>query len=63
MHPKKDEISATILGILLAMLAVFSVVFVARFIFGGPEDSWICSHGQWVMHGRSAISKPVTACP
>jgi len=62
MSNQQDRINATIIGISLAVIAVFAVVFVARFVFGGPEDDWICVRGQWVMHGKPAVPKPTTAC-
>lgn len=37
-------------------------LFVARFLFGGSEDSWICSGGQWVKHGKPSAPMPQTGC-
>jgi len=47
--------SAIILLLLLFVLAV-------RFIFGGPEDSWICSNGSWIKHGNPLSTMPQEIC-
>jgi hypothetical protein len=39
-----------------------SGLFVARFLFGGDEDTWICSNNQWVRHGHPTGSKPLSGC-
>jgi len=48
------------------MLGIFFIILfgiiAARFIFGGPEDTWICEKGQWIMHGKPSVQKPVTPC-
>jgi hypothetical protein len=62
MSKTSDRTYATILGIALAVIVVFSVLAIARFVFGGPEDDWICSQGQWVRHGNPVASMPVTPC-
>jgi hypothetical protein len=59
---KKDKVLATVIGISLAVIAVFSCVVAARFLFGGPEDDWICANGQWIMHGKPSAPKPTTPC-
>jgi hypothetical protein len=33
-----------------------------RFLFGGDEDSWICSGGQWVKHGNPRSPIPQSPC-
>jgi len=35
---------------------------VVRFIFGGPEDSWICVNDQWVKHGNPRNPAPQSGC-
>ncbi|MFH0892590.1 MAG: GerMN domain-containing protein [Candidatus Falkowbacteria bacterium] len=44
--------------ILIAMAVLGAAVFLARV----PEDSWICSDGQWVKHGQPDGEKPMTPC-
>lgn len=53
---------ATVIGISIAVIAVFATILAVRFIFGGPEDTWICSKGEWVMHGKPFAPKPTTPC-
>lgn len=62
MATKTDKITATVIGISIAVIAVFVTIIAARFIFGGPEDTWICSYGEWVMHGKPVAPKPTTPC-
>lgn len=62
MSIKKDKRTRTIIGICVVVIAVFAIIAAARFIFGGPEDSWICANGQWVMHGAPSAEKPTTPC-
>jgi len=40
---------------ILAMLAV-------RFIFSGPEDTWLCENGQWTKHGQPTAAMPTSGC-
>lgn len=35
-------------------------LFGARLLSG--EDSWICSNGEWVEHGKPKAPKPITRC-
>ncbi len=37
-------------------------LFVARFLFGGDEDTWICTNNQWVKHGNPTAPKPLNGC-
>ena len=62
MSKTADRMYATIIGIALAVIVVSAVVVVVRFVFGGAEDTWICSGGQWIMHGRPAAPKPTVPC-
>jgi hypothetical protein len=62
MATKTDKITSTIIGISIIVIAVFATIVAARFIFGGPEDTWICSRGQWVMHGKPIAPQPTTPC-
>lgn len=55
---KQNKITTIIIGISMVVIIVFAVIAAARFVFGGPEDTWICSGGQWVMHGKPAAPKP-----
>jgi len=58
--PKKQKY---LLAAVLAAVVLGSAVLAVRFLFGGPEDSWICVDGQWVEHGHPAAAKPETPCP
>lgn len=31
-------------------------------MIGGGEDTWICSNGQWVKHGKPSKPMPQTGC-
>jgi hypothetical protein len=62
MGMNADKITATAIGISIGVIAFFAVIAVARFIFGGPEDTWICTNGQWVMHGKPFTPKPTAPC-
>jgi hypothetical protein len=62
MGSKQDQMRTTVIGVSIAVIAVFATIAAARFIFGGPEDDWICSNGQWVMHGAPSAPKPTTPC-
>jgi len=42
----------------IGMVGLFS----ARLFFGGNEDSWICSNGEWVKHGSPRDPMPQTGC-
>jgi hypothetical protein len=57
-----DTITTTVVRISIAVIAVFAVLAAIRFIIGGPEDTWICSKGEWVMHGKPVASKPALPC-
>jgi hypothetical protein len=52
----------TILYIIYGLLFLLVGVLAARFILGGPEDSWICSNGAWVKHGNPSASMPTSGC-
>ncbi|OGD84128.1 hypothetical protein A2572_03315 [Candidatus Collierbacteria bacterium RIFOXYD1_FULL_40_9] len=48
---------------LIAVVAVgLAGLFVARFLLGGNEDSWICTNGVWEEHGKPSTPKPTTGC-
>lgn len=48
---------------LLVVVAIgFVGLFVARFLLGGDEDTWICTNGSWVQHGKPSAPKPTTGC-
>ncbi|MCL5433186.1 MAG: hypothetical protein M1524_03700 [Patescibacteria group bacterium] len=47
---------------LLVIAFGLSLIFVARLLFGGNEDTWICSNGEWVKHGNPKSSMPQTGC-
>ena len=37
-------------------------LFVARFLLGGDEDTWICTNGSWVQHGKPSAPRPTIGC-
>ena len=47
---------------LIILIFFIGGLFVARFLFGGSEDVWICENGQWVKHGNPSAPKPVDGC-
>lgn len=49
----------TVLGILLVILVL---VFIIRFVIGGPEDNWICTESGWVKHGNPSSQMPGSSC-
>ena len=63
MSKEQDSMYASFIGAALAIILVFFGLLIVRFVFGGPEDTWICSHGHWVMHGKPAAVKPTSVCP
>lgn len=50
----------SIIGICLFGIAV--IVLMIRFIYGGPEDMWVCESGGWVKHGNPRDPKPERVC-
>ena len=48
---------------LLVVVAIgLAGLLTARFLFGGNEDTWICSNDSWVKHGNPSASMPLTGC-
>lgn len=48
-------------GLLVTLLILAFFLFV-RFVLGGPEDSWLCTDGQWVKHGNPGSPQPTGPC-
>ncbi len=46
----------------MAVIAVLAVWVFIRFVVGGPEDTWICVNGEWIMHGAPSAAMPTTPC-
>lgn len=46
----------------LGIAFLIFVCFIVLRLFS-PEDTWICSNGQWVKHGNPATSQPINKCP
>ena len=44
------------------LAAVFVLALAVRFVFGGPEDDWICQDNIWVKHGNPSASQPIIPC-
>src|SRR3989344_1196103 len=51
-----------IITLFVLMFAVAATVMFFSFVFGGDEDTWICSGGQWVKHGNPSSPKPEGNC-
>jgi hypothetical protein len=47
--------------LIIFFLIICTILFL-RFVVGGPEDSWICSGGQWITHGKPSYPKPISSC-
>jgi hypothetical protein len=45
-----------------AVLLLLTAVFILRFVFGGPEDDWICTDKGWVRHGNPSVPIPTSEC-
>lgn len=52
----------TLILLLFVVLIGLAGLFVARFLFGGDEDTWICANNQWVKHGNPSKPMPQTGC-
>jgi len=52
------KINKKLFIILLFFISTLVVLLSVRFIFGGPEDTWIKENGEWVKHGNPAEPKP-----
>ena len=52
----------TLINIGAIVVLLITAVFVLRFVFGGPEDDWICTDKGWVMHGNPSSPMPATDC-
>ncbi|MFA5174362.1 MAG: hypothetical protein WC438_04235 [Candidatus Pacearchaeota archaeon] len=48
--------------IILVIVILVSLLFFIRFVFGGPEDTWICSAGEWIKHGNPTMPIPNGPC-
>jgi len=48
--------------ILIIIFVIIGMVLAVRFLFGGPEDSWICGNGLWIKRGAPAMAKPNNGC-
>jgi len=46
----------------VASLVIIFLVLAIRFVFGGPEDDWICQEGTWVKHGNPSKPMPIISC-
>lgn len=48
--------------ILKAFLIAGFILFLIRFLFGGPEDTWLCVGRDWVKHGNPKEPRPQGEC-
>ncbi len=51
-----------IIYIIIGLAVIAVLVLTVRFVFGGPEDNWICQDGVWVKHGNPSFPEPVSGC-
>lgn len=56
------NVKKTIIIIIAVIILVIAALVFLRFVIGGPEDTWICTQGQWVKHGDPSVSKPTSGC-
>jgi len=47
--------------IFITIIVVIAVLFI-WILIRGPEDTWICSNGQWVKHGVPSAPMPEGEC-
>lgn len=50
------------LVIFVSAILLFALILGLRFIFGGPEDTWLCQGDQWVKHGNPLAPMPPKPC-
>ncbi len=50
-----------LIALVISITFVITSVFL-RFIFGGPEDGWICQKDGWVQHGNPNTEMPKEKC-
>lgn len=48
--------------VLIVVTLIIAAWFVVRFVFGGPEDDWICQGGRWTKHGQPSAPRPTMPC-
>jgi len=49
-----------IVGVVVGGIIV--ILLMIRFIYGGPEDTWVCDGRDWVKHGSPRDPKPDREC-
>lgn len=49
-----------VVGIIFFGIAI--IILMIRFIYGGPEDLWICEARGWAQHGSPRDPKPDRPC-
>lgn len=48
--------------LLIVIFIGLSGLGIARLMFGGGEDTWICVDNEWVKHGNPSAPTPQTGC-
>ena len=48
--------------VIIIIIIIIAAWFVIRFVIGGPEDTWMCTDGEWVKHGVPYAPKPEREC-
>jgi hypothetical protein len=51
-----------IIYIIIGLAVIAVLVLTMRFVFGGPEDNWICQDGVWIKHGNPSFPEPASGC-
>jgi|GEM_PF-3375975 len=52
-----------IVGVISIVVGGVLIIFLMlRFIYGGPEDFWVCAANGWVKHGNPRDPKPDREC-
>jgi len=49
-------------SIFIITLSIFIIITSAIIRFSSEEDSWACSNGQWIKHGKPKTDMPTSTC-
>jgi len=47
--------------IMIGVLITLAIIIIGARIIT-PEDTWICSDGEWIKHGNPSSEMPTTIC-
>jgi len=48
--------------IIIIIILIIAAWLAIRFAIGGPEDTWMCTDGEWVKHGVPYAPQPEREC-